>query len=403
MAPLSRTKKLTGKSRTSIRSNRGFDNTRSKINKIKEKKRVDNIGYAQSYAKEVLAKSPKAQPDKKAQAELKKRLSNREKGGKSRFANPKTSNEIDIARYADEVMDKKLKGVDKQVKNNLSKNKRGSFDASGPAFKPKNGQTVFSANRGDVGPGLDSEVKILARNNSRLPGDKQIEKLVNQTKDRYMGNVIHAGDPANKLKQRKPVPVEKFTPAKLIKKNPSVRLNQIKEKAYSNLGNLDELGIDGGFKGVGVTAKSLFTGAKNHFHDPTLGAERRKAAFKGTFQAAAVSAGGHAGLALLSGDDPWEAAKTGAFRGALAGAGYQSLKGATGANTESIWGNMKHIGATTKDLYSATTIKGREQLRKEGMSNSLSNLLRAESGFSVSNKVKSTKGNVTTAQVMNQQ
>lgn len=169
-----------------------------------------------------------------------------------------------------------------------------------------------------------------------------------------------------------------------------------------NLNKMDERKLNGGLRGIGTTGSTLFSGAKKYFLDPVEGAARRKSAYKGTFQAAATSAAGHAGIAALNGDDPWEAAKTGAVRGAKVGGGYQTLKGATGANAGSIWGNVKHINATTKDLYRATTVKGREQLRKEGVSGSLSTLLSMESGVASNKAFFSKKGNISTAQAMNQ-
>lgn len=174
------------------------------------------------------------------------------------------------------------------------------------------------------------------------------------------------------------------------------------EQIKTNLAAMDERKLNGGLRGIGTTGSTLFSGAKKHFLDPAEGAARRKSAYKGTFQAAAASAAGHAGIAALNGDDPWEAAKTGAVRGAKVGGGYQILKGATGANAGSIWGNVKHINATTKDLYRATTVKGREQLRKEGVSGSLSTLLSMESGVANNRAFFSRKANVSTAQAMNQ-
>lgn len=171
----------------------------------------------------------------------------------------------------------------------------------------------------------------------------------------------------------------------------------------SNLDRMDKQKINGGLRGAGITGKTLLSGAKKHFLDPTEGAARRKSAYRGTFQAAAVSAAGHAGVAAINGDDPWEAAKTGFVRGAAAGGTYQSLKGVTGANAKSVWGNMKHINTKTKELYSATTVKGRDQLRKEGASGALSTLLSMESGVANNKSFFSKKANKSTAQVMNQQ
>lgn len=177
---------------------------------------------------------------------------------------------------------------------------------------------------------------------------------------------------------------------------------KIQEQIKTNLDVMDAKEIDGGVKGGWTTVKTLASGVKNHYLDPVEGAARRKSAYKGTFQAAATSAAGHAGLAFLNGDDPWEAAKTGAVRGAKVGGLHQALKGATGANTGSMWGNVKHISATTKDMYHATTVKGREQLRKDGVSGSLKTLLGMESGVASNKAFFSKKGNVSTAQAMNQ-
>lgn len=77
-----------------------------------------------------------------------------------------------------------------------------------------------------------------------------------------------------------------------------------------------------------------------------------KPALQGVVQSVAAHATLSGGLAALQGDDVWEAAKTGAFRGALMGTGYQSLKFATKANKETVRGNLKHIAKTSKSAVS---------------------------------------------------
>ncbi|MES9681840.1 hypothetical protein ABWK22_02745 [Gottfriedia acidiceleris] len=100
----------------------------------------------------------------------------------------------------------------------------------------------------------------------------------------------------------------------------------------------------------------------------------KKAAI-GTLQSSVASAGVSAGLAAVQGNDPWEAAKTGAVRGAMAGVGYQGLKAATHANKGSIKGNLKHMASTSKQVYQAHTVKGNAAMRQNGVSPQLKRVL----------------------------
>lgn len=274
------------------------------------------------------------------------------------------------------------------------KNKKFNFKKNA-AFDPKPQQTIFSSNseisRKLGKPGVQSK-------GYELPSDKHIKEFADSFNNEYSNRVK---DPLDKIKPRKKT--DDF--ATIVKKDKEKKQDQIlTAKAHRTLNKFDDAELDGGLRGAWTTVKSLGGGASDFYLDPVEGAGRRKAAYKGTFQAAAVSAAGHAGVAVLNGDDPWEAAKTGAFRGALAGGGYQTLKGATGANTGSMWGNMQHIGSTTKDMYRATTIKGRESIRagEEKMSRPLKKMLSAQVDAKTSSAVRNKKGNTTTAQVMNQ-
>ncbi|MGH1263317.1 hypothetical protein ACQVWE_13530 [Bacillus cereus] len=125
---------------------------------------------------------------------------------------------------------------------------------------------------------------------------------------------------------------------------------------------------------IGATAKTLFgSGMENLRAEGNL----RRAGI-GTFQTSVASAAVSGGIGYLQGDDPWEAAKTGAIRGAFAGAGYQGFKAATHANKGSIKGNLKHIGSTTKQVYQAHTPAGHASLKQNGMSNQLRRVLEAK-------------------------
>ncbi|MBG0967665.1 hypothetical protein [Bacillus sp. SRB3LM] len=125
---------------------------------------------------------------------------------------------------------------------------------------------------------------------------------------------------------------------------------------------------------IGATAKTLLgSGIEGFKQEGAL----RKAGI-GAFQSSVTSAAVHGGIGYLQGDDPWEAAKTGAIRGAFAGAGYQGLKVATKANAGSIKGNLKHIGSMTNQVYKAHTPAGHASLQKNGMSNQLRRVLEAK-------------------------
>ncbi|HDR4737019.1 TPA: hypothetical protein QCR36_004073 [Bacillus cereus] len=124
---------------------------------------------------------------------------------------------------------------------------------------------------------------------------------------------------------------------------------------------------------IGASAKTLLgSGMENLRAEGNL----RRAGI-GAFQSSVTSAAVHGGIGYLQGDDPWEAAKTGAIRGAFAGAGYQGLKAATHANKGSIRGNLKHIGSTTKQVYQAHTPAGNATMRQNGVSNQLKRVLEA--------------------------
>lgn len=141
-----------------------------------------------------------------------------------------------------------------------------------------------------------------------------------------------------------------------------------------NVGSLKGVNTDRGLLSrVGATANTLYGSALQNLK--TEGNLRR--AGIGTLQSAAASAGVHGGLAFLQGEDPWEAAKTGAVRGAFAGAGYQGLKAATHAKTGSIKGNLKHIASTTKQTYKAHTVAGNAAMKQGGVSNQLARVLQA--------------------------
>ncbi|MFE7817805.1 hypothetical protein ACFU1R_06325 [Priestia megaterium] len=126
---------------------------------------------------------------------------------------------------------------------------------------------------------------------------------------------------------------------------------------------------------IGSTAKTLYGSARANLGEP--GSLKR--AGIGVIQSSAASAAVSGGMAAIQGNDPWEAAKSGAFKGAVAGVGYQGLKAATHAHTGSIKGNLKHIASTTKQTYQAHTVAGNTAMRtsKNGVSNQLKRVLDA--------------------------
>jgi len=126
---------------------------------------------------------------------------------------------------------------------------------------------------------------------------------------------------------------------------------------------------------IGSTAKTLYGSARTNLGEP--GSLKR--AGIGVVQSSAASAAVSGGMAALQGNDPWEAAKSGAFKGAIGGVGYQGLKAATHAQTGSIKGNLKHIASTTKQTYQAHTMAGNAAMRssKNGVSNQLKRVLDA--------------------------
>lgn len=138
------------------------------------------------------------------------------------------------------------------------------------------------------------------------------------------------------------------------------------------------------FKSIGATGATL--GRSMYKNLSEKGALKRAAI--GTLQTSAVSAAASGGLAALNGDDPWEAAKTGAIRGALAGAGYQGLKAATHTTAGFGKGGMKQIGRGLKDTYGAHTVSGQAAIRQNGqMSNQLKRILMAGKDTKIAEQV----------------
>lgn len=141
---------------------------------------------------------------------------------------------------------------------------------------------------------------------------------------------------------------------------------------------LDELNqIDptrGKLGAIKGTASTLFNSGADYLgRDGNL-----KKAGIGVLQSSAVSAAGHGALAAAQGDDPWEAAKTGALRGAVVGAGYQGMKAATQLDKhQGYFNNLKHMGRNVYDVGRAHTVSGNSAIRKEGVSKPLENILRA--------------------------
>lgn len=124
---------------------------------------------------------------------------------------------------------------------------------------------------------------------------------------------------------------------------------------------------------LGTTAKTLINSASyNLAQEGNL-----KKAGIGIVQSSVAGAAFSGGMGYLQGDDPWEAAKTGAFRGALAGVGYQGFKAATHANAGSIRGNIKQMSSTSRQVYKAHTVAGQEAIKKNGMSRQLKTVLEA--------------------------
>lgn len=122
---------------------------------------------------------------------------------------------------------------------------------------------------------------------------------------------------------------------------------------------------------IGLTGTTLFRSAVGN-----LSAKGNLAtAGKKVVQSATVGAASSAGLAYLQGDDPWQAAKGGAFKGALVGASYQGLKAATHTPQAIFKGGATNIGRTVADTYKAHTSAGQAAFRQNGMSSQLQRVL----------------------------
>lgn len=124
---------------------------------------------------------------------------------------------------------------------------------------------------------------------------------------------------------------------------------------------------------IGATAKTVFNSGKAHFSQPgTIGT-----AGKGIAKSMGANAAISGGLAAVQGDDIWDAAKSGAVRGAAMGAGYMGAKGAMGTTAKFGKGGMKDTARTMNQAYKSTTVAGQQAMRsgQSPMSNQLKKVL----------------------------
>lgn len=161
--------------------------------------------------------------------------------------------------------------------------------------------------------------------------------------------------------------------AKKILKNNTKRTlknknTQRMRNAYGKYQNdLSSINLDGGATKKTLRAAKTFNGSfLGHIKDE----ENLKTIGKRVLQSTAGSAAAHGGLAALQGDDPWEAAKTGALRGAFAGAGYQYLRAGAGVNSmqKGFKGFKENVGTVYKagrDTLRAHSITGNRELRQK--------------------------------------
>jgi hypothetical protein len=162
--------------------------------------------------------------------------------------------------------------------------------------------------------------------------------------------------------------------------DPKVNKQRHAEGAAHREGILSDHAVtcDTFFSRIGATGKTLLNSGGEHFSQE--GAVKK--ALQKTVTASAASAGGHMGLAAVQGEDVWEAAKTGAFRGAVVGGGYQGLKGVTRADASSIRGNLKQIGSGLNRTYKSTNQANHASMAQRaeasgGVSKQLEKILRA--------------------------
>lgn len=123
---------------------------------------------------------------------------------------------------------------------------------------------------------------------------------------------------------------------------------------------------------IGSTGKMLWNSARTEFAKE--GAVKN--VLKGTVKAGALDAGISGGLAALQGEDVWDAAKGGFMQGAKYGAGYMGLKTTVGATSKFGRGGLKETATGIRDTFRSTRASGQEMIRREGVSNSLFNVLR---------------------------
>src|SRR5699024_2488301 len=143
---------------------------------------------------------------------------------------------------------------------------------------------------------------------------------------------------------------------KKIKQNPNQTYESIDQiKARQNGERLPDL-TNGLIKTIGATAKTVLGSGIDHFSKEG----NVKKAFKGVVKSTALNATVSGGMAAMQGEDPWDAAKSGAVRGAFLGTGYMGLKGSLASSKKLGKGGTREMAGTLRDVYRSHTLSGQE-------------------------------------------
>lgn len=125
------------------------------------------------------------------------------------------------------------------------------------------------------------------------------------------------------------------------------RLVNKDNKGFGGQQNAQPRGIRNIASDAFSTGKGIFRSGMRHFSSM----DNVKTAAKGVVKSSAADGAIHAGIAAVTGDDPWEAAKSGAVQGAFLGAGYMGMKGALGVEKKFGRGGMKQMGQHIAGRY----------------------------------------------------
>lgn len=201
-----------------------------------------------------------------------------------------------------------------------------------------------------------SKTRTVNLNNQNNASSEKINDYISKNSYQYKKN-HYADHGVNEMKK--------------LKQNPNQSYESIEQiKARENGERLPNM-TNGLLRTIGATAKTVLGSGIDHFSKEG----NVKNAFKGVVKSTALNATVSGGMAAMQGEDPWDAAKSGAVRGAFLGAGYMGLKGSLASSKKLGKGGTREMASTVRDVYRSHTLEGQKQLRRDGLSRPLKQVL----------------------------